>query len=143
MIDGKNYFPGTHQIGVGTYTLRARAFGFRERSYRISIQENQTTSLYISLDPAIFELKSLAVSKSRFNPGNPGNFGKVDISFRVTSFGSAEITISGRQGDIVYTQTIPEFHQESQSFSWNGKISGQVLEDGIYTMMIPPMLRKR
>ena len=136
-LGGRQITSKVTEIPVGYYNLNIELFGYLEHSEKVTIYEEETTSLEITLEVAPFEIRDLKVNRNIFNPGNPGLLGRIDLSFYVTSFGSADTIIYNEHYEEVFKLSLSDFNTWNQIFSWNGRnIDNEVLPDGNYEIKI-------
>jgi hypothetical protein len=139
-VDGRAVAAGALTLPVGGHTLTLRRFGYAQRSIPIIVREKEQTRLSVELDRAPFSVSELKLSRKVFNPSNAGLFGEVDLRFRVESFGSATLTISNAQGEVVTRASFPSFDTWSQSYRWDGRgADGRPLPDGLYGIKLEAM----
>lgn len=126
-----------HELPVGSYYLRIRAFGYEETSRSVKIYMRKVTELSVALKKAAFALSDLQSSRTAFNPRNGGLLGTARIRFRVTSFGSGQARIIDPQGRVVLTRDLGRFGGWEQGFDWDGRgPDGAPLADGGYTVVV-------
>ena len=135
-LDGTRLADTGNRYAVGEYTLTAVAFGYRTDVRRITIRENRTTSVVVTLEPAPFAISSLAIANSRFNPRSPGPSGSVVIRFTAAAPGSGEVTIRDEFGIPRFTRSIEALAAENR-VAWDGRDhAGVPLPDGVYTVVV-------
>ncbi len=141
-VDGERLSAGyLHELPVGTYQVRASAFGYVEQEMSVEIRERELSSLDFVLEKAEFALSNLRANRQAFNPRNPGLLGTVGIRFRVTGYGSGRVTILDEQGQEVFRRNLSHFTTWQQSFNWDGRSqSGAPLADGRYTVRLEAWL---
>ncbi len=131
------------ELPVGTYTVRIRAFGYRDAQRQVQILERTLTELNVELAEADFFLSELESSRSAFNPRNAGLLGAARISFRVSTYGRGSAVVSDEQGGEVFRTTLSRFTTWDQEFTWNGRGStGLPLPDGKYTVRVEAIAEK-
>jgi hypothetical protein len=136
-IDGSPLPTGLVQLGVGSYTLTVRLFGYTEYSARVTVQEAAITSLAVQLDPAPFAITSFVLPKPAVNPENPGLLGTIECLFSVTAPGNGEMQVIDSTGAIAYSRALADFATWDQSFSWDVHDSaGNALPDGAYKLRL-------
>jgi hypothetical protein len=124
-------------LPVGYRKISVRAFGWREVSEMVDVQEHFPVTLNITLKPAIFELKGVAVSRKRFNPNNPGALGMTEFHFEVSAPGGGHLSIQDQTGVEVYAALLGPFADWAQRASWNGRNAfGEPLPEGRYKAVI-------
>jgi len=137
LVDGHAATAGALILPVGQHSLTVRRFGYAEQSISALVREKETTSLSVALTPAAFSVSQLAPSREAFNPSNAGVFGRVDLRFRVESFGSGRMTISNADGAVVAAADFLSFDAWEQRFTWNGRDeAGAPLPDGEYKVRL-------
>jgi hypothetical protein len=138
IIVGGEYITGPREkIPVGIYSLRIRSFGYTDVVREITIEENKTTQMEVTLEEAMFSVSGLSVSRKSFNPANPGSLGKTIISFYVTTYGKATARIFDKGKNEVFSHSFPSFSTWPQECEWDGKDKqGLHLPDGEYTIEI-------
>jgi hypothetical protein len=126
-----------HELPVGSYYLRIRAFGYEETGRSVTIYMREVTELSVTLNKVAFALSDLQSSRTAFNPRNGGLLGTARIRFRVTSFGSGQARITDPQGQVVMTRDLGRFTTWEQGFDWDGRgPNGAPLADGSYTVRV-------
>lgn len=136
-IDGSPMLSTVQQVPVGAHTVRARAFGYDDRTETVYVHENQTIDLRLKLPKAVFRISNLSASRTVLNPLNPGLLGEVKLSFEVNTYGDGSVHISNPSGESVYEQNLPGFVDRQQSFRWNGRSpDGKLLPNGVYRVTI-------
>ena len=135
-IDGSS--AGSYaELPIGMHSVTVREFGYIEQSANVMIYKESVTEKKISLEKAEFEISYFNISKSAFNPINPGTLGTLGISFRVESFGSGVITIQSEDGKEVWKHEFSRFTTWQQSEVWNGRTkNGNALPDGTYIVTL-------
>jgi hypothetical protein len=125
------------QLGVGTYTLTVRLFGYTDYTAAVTIQDSAISTVAVSLSAAPFAVTTFLVPKNVVNPENPGLLGTIDCHFSVTAPGSGELRVADSAGKIVYSSRLPDFTTWDQAFRWNVRDSaGSALPDGAYTLRL-------
>lgn len=125
------------ELPIGDYTVRAQAFGYEAASARVTIRENETTSVHLTLDPAKFDVRGVAVSRRRFAPQNPGILGQTALVFSVTAPGTAEVTVLAPGDSPVRSAVLGPFTGPSQRWVWDGTDeTGTVVPDGEYRVRL-------
>lgn len=142
-LDNNTIHQGVTELKIGTYSLRARKFGYADAYKTVTINEKQTTSVEMVLNEASFSISDPGVSRNPFNPMNPGTLGKTEISFRATSFGTGTVTITDENGSEVYSHSFPEFQTWYQYCTWNGRTPDKsICPDGEYKISIEAVSKK-
>jgi len=126
-----------HELPVGSYNLRIRAFGYEETSRLVKIYMRKVTEVEVALTEAVFTLSDLKSSRNAFNPRNAGLLGTARIRFRVTGYGSGRVSIADPEGRVVLRRDLGRFTTWEQGFDWDGRGSGGApLADGRYLVRI-------
>jgi hypothetical protein len=125
------------RLAVGEHIAEVKLFGYADEKIALTIVEGIVIAASRALQPASFSLASFSVNPQTFNPDNPGNLGTCDIRFNVTSFGRAEIIVTGESGQTIKTFTVSQFSVWEQSVQWDGRSeSGERAPDGVYTVTV-------
>jgi len=126
-----------HELPIGSYNLRIRAFGYEQTSRSVKIYMRKVTEVSVTLKEAPFALSDLHSRRTAFNPRNAGLLGTARIRFRVTSYGSGQARITDPEGRVVLTRNLGRFTSWEQGFDWDGRgPSGAPLADGRYMVRI-------
>jgi hypothetical protein len=125
--------PGITPVPVGSYAVKASAFGYADWRSRVRIWENAVTPITVELEPAAFAVSTPSIARSVVNPGNPGLLGSLEVRFDVTAPGSGAIAVLDRLGQTVHREPLPEFQTWSQRWSWRPP---DALPDGDYAFVI-------
>jgi hypothetical protein len=126
-----------HELPIGSYNLRIRAFGYEEASHPVKIYMREVTEVPVTLEEADFDLSDLQANRTTFNPRNAGLLGTARIRFRVTTYGIGQASITDPQGRVVLRRNLGRFTTWEQGLDWNGRgPSGAPLADGGYTVRI-------
>lgn len=126
-----------HELAVGVYTIRVRAFGYREQGVAVRIFESRLTQLSVRLEEAPFSVDRLLSNRVRFNPRNGGLLGVARIRFQVSAFGRGQAVITDEGDRVVLTRDLGPFTTWEQGFEWNGLGPDRApLPDGLYTVRI-------
>jgi hypothetical protein len=136
---GSTWLPASklHELPIGTYTLRIRAFGYEEQSLPIRIVMRQVTELQVSLREATFALSELRSNRRVFNPRNSGFLGVSRIRFRVSTYGTGRALVMDEQNRVVWTRELGGFTTWEQELDWDGRDPlGAPLPDGRYTVRV-------
>ncbi len=121
----------------GVHHVSAEAFGYRKTVCDVFINRTFYSEANLVLEKDDFRLISAAAETAVFNPRNPGGHGLADISFAVSAPGSAVLTVENSRGQVLFTDTIKNFNQKNQSFSWDGRTrEGQPFGDAVYTAKV-------
>jgi len=124
---------GITAIPIGSYPVKASAFGYTDWRARIRVYENVVTPLNLDLTPAAFAVTTLSVARTVVNPRNPGLVGSLEARFDVTAPGSGTVAVFDRLGQEVHQETLPEFTTWSQRWSWRPP---DEVPDGEYSIVI-------
>lgn len=136
-IDGEIYEIFPAELASGTHTVRTARFGYTEKNQQVAIATDETTELFVELEPAPFTLYDEGVSREIFNPNNPGTLGTTTITFSVSAPGDGELSIYNQDGDVVMQHEFPQFVSWEQSFRWDGTgLTGSTVPDGEYRIVI-------
>jgi len=136
---GSSWLPAgkPQEIGVGSHTLRIRAFGYEEKSVAVNVIIGSVTELSVILKEVAFSLSNPGPKRLAFNPSNLGLLGSVQIRFRVSGPGSGRAVIVDPQDRIVHSRELGPFTTWEQGFDWDGRDQqGVPLPDGTYTVRI-------
>lgn len=137
LVDGFGVDESFLELPIGSYQVAVRRFGYVEQSFRVIVEEARVTTIDVELTKAPFSLTGVGVSRSAFNPANPGATGEIAIHFSVSAPGSGEISIVAPDGTTIQTIPIGPFADWSQRYVWNGTdSSGRALPDGTYTLLV-------
>ncbi len=137
LIDGEPAESHLVELPVGTYTLRARKFGYRDAERRIQVSENATTRVSAELSEAPFEVRRLRLSRTRLNPANPGVLGRVQASFEATNVGTALLEVIDEDDEVVWRHRFPEFDRRDNSVTWAGvDQEDRPVPDGAYRLRL-------
>jgi hypothetical protein len=137
MVDQTTYTAEKVELPAGLRTITLRSFGYEDRTVTVIIDPRKELTIEANLAKAVFTVKGLRVSRAAFNPLNPEGLGCADIFFTVSAPGSGTLTISGENGETVFTAKIGPFDTWSQSARWYGKDdAGKTVSDGRYDIRI-------
>jgi hypothetical protein len=137
IFDGDEYESGMIELPIGNAFLAVKAFGYREKTIKVFVLENQIVKAEAVLELAPFEATGFSTSRTQFNPRNAGVRGLVRASFTVSAPGRAQTSIFAPDGSLVDVLKSEIFSDWDQSVQWNGK--GQDLDpvaDGRYLLSI-------
>jgi hypothetical protein len=132
-LDDRRISQGITPVPVGSYSVKASAFGYTEWRGRITVWENIVTPIAIDLEPAPFAISTPSVARPVVNPENAGLLGSLEARFDVTGPGSASVTIFDGLGHQVHQESLPEFRTWSQRFRWR---PSDAIPDGEYSLVI-------
>ncbi len=137
IVDEKTYTDTRLVLTEGMHNVTVRAFGFTEKKENVSIDRNKEQILDGKLETAAFAISALRPLKKGFNPDNPSNLGKIEITFDVTAPGNGTIRFLDASGQPVYEIPVGPFSTWKQTIRWNGGDSaGQPVPDGIYSIIL-------
>jgi len=132
-----NLYAGLNEIQIGNHLVAAELFGYEKWEQQVNIYKDKTTMLEITMQPSVFNISNLFLSRQAFNPANPEGLGESKISFDVSTYGSGELTIFSNNGNSILTNIFPHFDNWNQSYVWNGKDNfGNLMPDGTYKVVI-------
>ncbi len=132
-LDGKRVSRGITPVPVGSYSVKATAFGYNEWFDRIEVWENNVTLIAVDLEPAAFAISPPSIPRPAVNPENPGLLGNLEARFDVTGPGSASATVFDWLGQAVHQESLPEFRTWAQRFRWH---PSDAIPDGEYSLVI-------
>jgi len=135
LVDGDRIPVDFAELPVGSHHVRVRLFGYIEDSFRVDVRENAVTRLRADLEIAPFELDHISVSRTRFNPANPGATGVVRLAFQVSAPGSGTFNARDPGGALIESMRLGPFTTWEQTFEWPGD-RGQRLENGFYLLAL-------
>ena len=124
---GENLF----EVNPGSCNVKVRAFGYNDKMETSSVSTDNTTNLKVELEEAEFDIKSLSVSSSSFNPDNTKVLPDVRIEWGVTAPEKGLLTIRDSKNDVVASWDIV-FADWRGSVVWNGKENGISVDEGLY-----------
>ncbi|HBB42446.1 MAG TPA: hypothetical protein DEO40_07395 [Treponema sp.] len=133
---GERVYGNNIELDEGRHTVKVRKFGMKEFKSSVYVTRRSTTRLTIAMEKAPFEITDFRVSKSSFNPRNPGDLGNVDVHYSVTAPESGVIAFRNAGGNIIFQKDV-DFYTWDGSFSWIGTdFSDYIVDDGIYTLTL-------
>lgn len=122
--------PGSNEVFI-------KCFGYEKYSRWVDVRPYDTTSIYVDLVPAAFEISDFKCNKESFNPNYKGRLGQCEVSFEVTTDGKAAVTVFNENDEVVWEQAFNKFTTWEQSCIWDGKTSaGATLPDGNYVVQL-------
>jgi hypothetical protein len=133
MLGDRRLRRGITPIPIGSYSVKASAFGYTEWRSRVRVYENAVTPITVDLAPAAFAVATLSIARTVVNPRNPGLIGFLDARFDVTAPGSGSAAVFDRLGQEVHQETLPEFTAWSQRWTWRPP---DAIPDGEYSIVI-------
>ena len=120
-------------LAEGRHRVRVRSFAFEDYLQSVYVSEDTVTRLDISFLPAVFRLTNANISRPRFRPANFGSLGTTNLTFDISSLGSATITIKDQEGRTVRSIEKDQFTTWTQNYSWDGSDeTGIALPEGTY-----------
>jgi hypothetical protein len=124
-------------LPVGYNTIKVRAFGWKDSSITVLVNENTTAAADIFMSPALFNVENVSQSRKQFNPMNPGNLGITEYHFEVSTPGTGVFTVLDANDSVVYEKQFKQFDTWIQNITWDGKNSqGLLCPEGVYTVLI-------
>jgi len=133
----KTYRARRIELPEGRHDIQVRAFGYTEKTVSVTIQRRSETTIDGKLEGAPFAVSALRTIKTAFNPDNPSNLGKCEISFEATAPGRAEIRIVSSAGDVTRTYKAGPFTTWKQVLRWDGRDEeGNRVDDGQYAIEV-------
>lgn len=137
LLDGTVLESAFEEVQIGTYRLSVRAFGYEPFKQSVTIDEDETTYIEAVLPEADLSISELRLSKSIFNPENPGTLGSTTLRFSISKPGKGLVSVFSADAEPVVSSGPLIFSDWEQSFSWDGRdIDGRVMPDGSYTVFI-------
>jgi len=135
IADGTTYNEDFIELPIGAYRVHIRRFGYLDVVKEITIEPEQETRLDVELRPAPFTMTNTRVSRSTFNPANPGLLGRTALTFEVSAPGMGVLRIIDELGRVVKEQEVGPFETWEQRVTWDGSdAGGQVLGEGTYRL---------
>jgi len=136
-IDGNKARDTLLELPIGNHTVLVKKFGFDEKSSRILILRNRTSTVNVSLPRSVFAITNFRVRPDAFNPTNKGLYDRASISFAVSAPGYGSIEIVDPDGSSIYRKELPVFKTWAQHFTWSGLDSrGTSLPDNEYKVTL-------
>jgi hypothetical protein len=124
-------------LPVGYNTIKVRAFGWRDSSITVLVNEYFTVPADIFMKPELFKIENISQNRKRFNPMNPGNLGVTEYRFEVSAPGTGAIIIQEENGSVIYEKQFEQFNTWVQNITWDGRDSqGIPYPEGVYTVLI-------
>lgn len=137
LVDGIRKSGGILELPVGQHSLLVRKFGYTEKQSRVTIYRNKTTTVFVGLSPASFEITRFRARPASFNPENMGLFDRITVDFSVTAPGYGSLDIRDSSGNDIWHIELPPFDTWSQSVRWDGRKSGGArVPDGEYDIVL-------
>ncbi|MBP5358428.1 MAG: PEGA domain-containing protein [Treponema sp.] len=136
-VNGNSYYQGSLlELDEGAYTVRAKKFGYEEKSQTVYVSRRLTTTQTISLDRAIFRIESISSNRSKFNPNNTGSLASVKITAHVNAPENGIMTVRYAGGEEVFSTPV-SFTTWTEQMYWTGTDNyGNIVQDGLYTIEI-------
>ncbi len=136
-VDGQLVRNSGVEVPEGLHQITIRRFGYTDYRSAVQVVRNRTGRVTAVLEKAPFGVSGISLSKSSFNPENPGSLGQTVISFDVSAPGTGTIVITGPDGRTEKEITLPVFSTWEQNIPWNGRdAAGSPLPDGTYTISL-------
>ncbi|MBQ9281404.1 MAG: PEGA domain-containing protein [Treponema sp.] len=129
--DGEVISKYNEEIDEGTYTIKAHAFGYDDKTATVTIARNKTSSLSITMEKADFEIKSFKADTAEINPKNSKRLNSVRFSMSVTAPEQGTLEISDVKGEVVASWDVT-FTTWDSSITWDGKKNGIPVAEGQY-----------
>ncbi len=136
LVDGDAISAGFAEVPVGSHRVLVRRFGYVEESLSVDVTENSVTRVSVELETAPFELGRVSVSRTRFNPANPGVTGFVRLTFQVSAPGNGTFNVRDPRGTLIQTVYLGPFTTWSQTVEWPKDLHGTQPEDGAYSLQL-------
>lgn len=133
--DGSSISKYNEEIDEGYHTIKARAFGYYDKSESVTIVRNQTTYHSMTLDACPFKITSFNVDKPSFNPSNSKRLNSVTFKISVTAPEEGNLVIMNAGGKTVATWK-GNFTTWDTNVEWDGKVDGKPVDEGVYTAKI-------
>lgn len=134
---GRGYRDYTITTSPGSNEISIKCFGYEKYVRWVEVRPYDTTSIYVDLMPAAFEISDFKCNKEIFNPNYKGRLGQCEISFEVTTDGKASVIVVDENENTVWEKQFIKFTTWEQSCVWDGKAAnGSVLPDGNYVVKI-------
>ena len=130
--DGESISARNEEIDEGSHTVKARAFGYYDKSETILIHRNQTTNHSMVLDKCPFKINSFAPSSQSFNPKNSKRLRTVKFKISVTAPENGTIVVKDSFDRQVASLNV-SFKTWESSVEWDGRQNGNPLPEGSYT----------
>ena len=124
------------RVPAGVSELQVSAFGFQTHREQIDVAADSLTERQIRLEKAEFQISSVDLDRTLFDPSKPGPAGTVRVSIGVSSSGTGEARIVDALNQVVYRLPL-HFDSWTRQFRWDGRnSSGARLPDGVYTLIV-------
>jgi len=127
-------------LPAGFRTIRVSAFGWKDASASVLIEEDKTVSVDIIMRPVKFEMEKGFVAGKRFNP----KMGDTAVYYYTVSAPAlATFSVFDENGKCVYQEEPFIFDRSGQRESWDGRdSSGNILPEGVYTLSVEASMPK-
>lgn len=136
-LEGKTLASGANRVLIGDYTLTARRFGYVDQTHRVTILEDQTTSVPLTFLPAAFDLTGLKSDRpDGFNPESASIAASTKLTFEASAPGHALLLLKNRKGLEVARWDFPRLTTWNQEAEWDGRFDGEPLPTGSYTLTL-------
>ncbi|MDR0719087.1 MAG: PEGA domain-containing protein [Treponema sp.] len=127
----------TLNLAAGIRTVSVRAFGWEGDETTVYVGEGAVATVEFALKPAAFALSNASLSRSVFNPANPGALGATVFNFEVSAPGTGTFLVFNAQGEKVFEKQLAAFSNWSQNISWDGRDNfGKLCPDGEYSLTL-------
>jgi hypothetical protein len=127
----------TLDVAAGIRTVSVRAFGWEGDKTTVYVGEGAVATVDFALKPAAFALSNTSLSRSLFNPANPGALGTTVFNFEVSSPGTGAFLVFNAAGEKVFENYLAGFSNWSQNISWDGRDNfGELCPDGAYSLTL-------
>jgi len=124
-------------LPAGYNTIRVRAFGWEDAVARVLIKEDLAEAVDIYMRTAVFRIINLSQNRKRFNPLNSDSLGRTEYRIDVSAPCSAVMTVTDKNGFVVYRKQIDNFDTWIKSVTWDGRDdNGNPVPEGVYTVQI-------
>ena len=136
-VNGNSYYQGSLlELDEGSYTVRAKKFGYEERIQTVYVTRRLTTTQTINMNRAIFRIESISTNRAKFNPNNTGSLASVKITSHVNAPENGMMTVRYAGGEEVFSTSV-SFTTWTEHFYWTGCDNyGNLVQDGLYTIEI-------
>ena len=136
-INGNSYSQGSLvELDEGHYTIRAKRFGYEEKSQTIYVPRLRTITQTICMNRAEFRLESISVSRKKFNPQAQASLASIKLTAKVNAPETGILSVKDSSGSEVFSSPV-SFTTWTEQFYWTGTDSfGNLVQDGRYTIEI-------
>ncbi|MBR1402619.1 MAG: PEGA domain-containing protein [Treponema sp.] len=133
--DGSAISKVSEEIDEGVHTIKARAFGYYDKSESVRITRNQTTNHSMTLEKAPFKITGFTRDNESFNPKNSKRLNKVTFTISVTAPETGRLSITDAGGNEMASWE-GSFTTWDTDVEWDGMHSGSPVNEGVYTATI-------